>query len=258
MSPETMAQIKTAVLEELMAEQTGNADPHRSRTAEGETYRKDGSRLWVEITASFLRDQQGKPTGLMGITRDITERKKAEDLLTASEEKYRLLTEKTTDIVWTTDLNLRSNYVSPSIEKVLGFTPEERLKQPIEAQMTPASYARVQARLQEELGREQEGGIDPERTIRMETEYYHKNGSTVWMENLVSAIRDSEGHIVGVHGISRDVTERRQAEESAKLAAQQWLETFDSITDMVSNSRPGFQRHKSEQGICREPGDEAR
>jgi PAS domain S-box-containing protein/putative nucleotidyltransferase with HDIG domain len=233
MSPETLAQIKTAILEELMVEQTGNADPHRCRTAEGETYRKDGSKLWVEITASFLRDPEGKPAGLMGITRDITERRNAERSLQASEEKYRLLTEKTTDIIWTTDLSLRSTYVSPSIEKVLGFTPEERLTHDLETQMTPASYARVQARLQEELSREQKGQYDPERTIRMETEYYHKNGSTVWMENLVSAVRDQEGHIVGVHGVSRDVRDRRQAEEALKNSERRYRLMADNSSDVI-------------------------
>jgi PAS domain S-box-containing protein/putative nucleotidyltransferase with HDIG domain len=233
MSPETLAQIKTAILEELVVEQTGNADPHRCRTAEGETYRKDGSKLWVEITASFLRDPEGKPAGLMGITRDITERKKAEQSLQASEEKYRLLTEKTADIIWTTDLSLRSTYVSPSIEKVLGFTPEERLTQDLKTQMTPASYARVQARLQEELSLEQGGQYDPERTVDIETEYYHKNGSTVWMENLVSAIRDQAGHIVGVHGVSRDVSYRRQAEEALKDSERRYRLMADNSSDVI-------------------------
>ena len=193
-----------------------------------EFLRKDGTRVYASMETSPILDSGGKYDGAIAGVQDVTERKKAEELSRASEEKYRLLTEKTTDIIWTTDLSLRSTYVSPSIEKVLGFTPEERLTHDLETQMTPASYARVQALLKEELRREQEGRNDPERTIRVETEYYHKNGSTVWMENLVSAIRDEEGHIVGVHGVSRDVRDRRQAEEALRDSEVKYRHLFEN------------------------------
>jgi PAS domain S-box-containing protein/putative nucleotidyltransferase with HDIG domain len=223
--PEDRDRVVSQMAQALVDENWNESTELRVRT-------KDGRLLWINGMVTHS-EYQGKPALLVSML-DMTSRKEAELKVAESEEKYRLLTEKTADIIWTADLSLRPTYVSPSIEKVLGFTPEEHLKQPVEAQMTPASYANVQALLQEELRREQEGRNDPERTIRGETEYYHKNGSTVWMENLVSAVRDKEGHIIGVHGVSRDVRDRRQAEEEAKLAAQEWEETFNSITDMIS------------------------
>lgn len=126
-----------------------------------------------------------------------------------SEEKFRFITEKMSDIVWTTDRNLRTTYVSPSIEKLLGFTPEERKRQSLEELMTPESLKRVQAMFLEELQRER----DEDRHLSVEIEYCRKDGSTLWMENRVKAIWDSSGDIAVIHGVSRDITERKRFEE---------------------------------------------
>jgi PAS domain S-box-containing protein len=56
------------------------------------------------------------------------------------------------------------------------------------------------------------GDADPNRSVKIEIEYYHKDGSVVWMENNVSGIRDKEGSVIGLHGLSRDIAERKHAE----------------------------------------------
>lgn len=136
--------------------------------------------------------------------------------LRESEKKYRFLAERMTDIVWIQDMNLRTTYVSPSIEKTLGFTPEERVVQRVAEQLTPASMAVAADLLAKELLLEQEGKADPNRTLTIELEYYHKDGSTRWFENILSGIRNENGVLIGIHGVSRDITRRRQAEEALK------------------------------------------
>ena len=86
------------------------------------------------------------------------------------------------------------------------------MKQYLNEQVTPASMALIEKILSEELEREQKGLGDPHRSIKFEVEYYHKDGSTVWMENVISGIRDDQGVLVGIHGVSRDITERKESE----------------------------------------------
>jgi PAS domain S-box-containing protein len=161
------------------------------------------------------------------------ERKRAEDAVRESEEKFRFLTENIIDIVWILDRDFQTTYVSPSIEKMLGFTTEERKRQTLEEMITPESLQRVQEKFMEELARDGEGIADPDRSIIIDVEFYHKNGSTVWMENSVKAMRNPEGLIVAMHGVSRNITERRQAEETIRKSEELLRATIESTADGI-------------------------
>lgn len=156
------------------------------------------------------------------VATDITDRKRAEEALKESQEKFRFLAEKMADIVWTVDLNFRTTYVSPSIEKVLGFTPQERERQPLEQMVTPESLNRIQDLFLEELQREKNGGADPDRSMVAEVEYYCKDGSTIWMENTIKSMRDAAGAWIGIYGVSRDITERKRAEETLRVEREKF------------------------------------
>jgi two-component system, cell cycle sensor histidine kinase and response regulator CckA len=154
------------------------------------------------------------------LEREISERTLAEAAFQEGEAKFRFLTEKMNDLIWTSDLNFHVTYISPSVEKILGFTLEEWMsKEPVET-MTPESFSHALTLLDVELKREKEQGIDPERIAKTELEYFHKNGSTVWMELVVSAIRDNTGRIVGIHGVSRDITDRKKSEEAIRASEE--------------------------------------
>jgi PAS domain S-box-containing protein len=186
-----------------------------------------------ELSRSFndMADQLHERTE--GQEKEISERRLAEKALQASEAKYRFLTEKMNDMIWMADLNFSATYISPSVEKILGFMPQEWMRLiPVET-MTPESFSHSLALLGAELKREQEEGIDPERTAKVELEYYHKNGSTVWMELVVSAIRDNIGKIIGIHGVSREITERKRAELELKYSEKQYRSTIDAMADAL-------------------------
>ncbi len=159
---------------------------------------------------------------------DITERKRVEAALQQSEAKYRFLAENMNDVMWTADLDLNMTYVSLSVEKVVGFTQEERLHQKPQDMMTPESYARTILLLFEELKREQDQDADPGRTVTFEAEYYHKNGSIVWIENVVSAIRDESGKLIGIYGVSRDISERKRTEEIIRKSEEGYRTIFEN------------------------------
>ncbi|MDY6917744.1 MAG: PAS domain S-box protein [Chloroflexota bacterium] len=218
-TPASLETARKVLAEELAREHEPGSDPRRVRTLEAEQRCKDGSTIWTEITVTFLRDEEGKPAGLLGITRDISERKKVEQALEKSESLYRLLAENATDVIWTTDLNLRSTYVSPSVQRLLGYTPEEALAWTIEVGFTPASLEAAKKVLVEELAKEHEPGNDPTRVRSLEVETSRKDGSTVWTELTVTFLRDDDGRPMGVLGITRDISERKAAEETIRHLA---------------------------------------
>lgn len=173
----------------------------------------------IEINAHVV--EMGGSKRVLSLCRDISDRKKTHAALRESEAKYRFLMDNMTDMIWTTDLDFCVTYASPSIEKTLGYTPEERIGHKTSEMMTPESFAHTMEIMASELERDKEEGVDPDRTITYESSYFHKNGSIVWFENAASLIRDNTGTITGVYGVSRDITARKKAEEEQrKLEAQ--------------------------------------
>ncbi|HOT44032.1 MAG TPA: PAS domain S-box protein [Spirochaetota bacterium] len=156
-----------------------------------------------------------------------------ESSLGESEKKYRFLTDKMSDMVWMMDMDLRTTYASPSMEKILGFTPEERYAQKLEDMLTPESMKTALEKWAEELKVEGTPGVDPDRIIVMELEYYHKKGHTVWVENKMRPIRDHEGRVIGIHGVSRDITGQKQAEEALRQSERRFRALVDNLEDFI-------------------------
>jgi PAS domain S-box-containing protein len=185
--------------------------------------RKDGSTFVGEIRGKAI-PYQGRLVSVAAI-RDITDRKRAEAALRESTRRYRLLAENATDIIWIRDLNLRTTYVNPAVTRIRGYSVEEVMTQPLEEVLTPASVKLARKALAEELAQEEvEGDLSWQRTLELEAT--RKDGSTVWLDVKVAALRDDDGRIVGVLGISRDISERKQAEEVL-------LEAREDLMDQV-------------------------
>jgi len=175
--------------------------------------RADGRPLPISVSCRRIYDTDGQPAGIEGIIRDITARKEAEERIKESEEKYRLIAENTADTIWIADLNLKIQYISPSVQKMRGYTPEEVMGQSLQEMLTPGSFASVQKRFAGEMELEATGEADPERTIHIEFEKYRKDGTTILVENAVRFLRDQDGRPTGIIGVSRDITNRKRAEE---------------------------------------------
>lgn len=144
------------------------------------------------------------------------ERDEAIARLRESEARYRLLAENASDIIFTLDLNLRFTYISPAVTRIRGFTVEEAMAQTPAEALTPASLETAMRVLQEELEKEARGEGDRFRTRVLELEETCKDGSTVWTETTFTPLRDEEGRMVGILGITRDISERKRAEEELR------------------------------------------
>ncbi|MCX6683699.1 MAG: PAS domain S-box protein, partial [Methanoregula sp.] len=199
---------------------------------------KDGSVRLFESTSSPLVDTHGQITGFSGIDRDITERKRVEDALRESEAKYRLIADNTADSIWIFDMDMRLQYISPSVKNMKGFNVKETLSQSLEEMMTPASLESLMKRFHQEMALEASGTDDPDRTVSFETEEYCKSGATILVENSVTLIRDSQGRPVGMLGVSRDITERKQMEDALRESEKNYRNIFDNAVEGIYQVTP--------------------
>ncbi len=147
--------------------------------------------------------------------RDITEQRSIEEALRESEGKYRLIAENAADLIWILDLEKsRFLYVSPSVEKLRGYTPEEVMGYPMEKGFCPESLILLQSLIAKHSD-EFKKGI--KKVYVAELEQPRKDGTTVWTEVTFRYDYDSKtGHLI-IHGASRDISERRKAEMEVKF-----------------------------------------
>jgi PAS domain S-box-containing protein len=134
---------------------------------------------------------------------------RAQQQLQQSEERYRFLADNLSDVVWTMNLKLEYTYVSPGVRRLRGFEPEEVLAQTIDQVLTPASVALARRTLAERLAAPPEGRV---LSAVLELDMLCKDGTVVPTEVTVSRVSDAQGQVIGLVGVTRDISERRRAE----------------------------------------------
>jgi PAS domain S-box-containing protein len=186
--------------------------------------RKDGSQFPVEIVANYIHF--GGNEFNCGFARDITERKRVERELQTSEERYRGLVNNMQDIIYTISADGTILFISPQVQNY-GFTVEELISRPFGNFIVPEDRAASVGRVQHTLAT----GEDEMATFRITA----KDGSIVWFEEIGRPVRDAHGNITSISGMLRDVTARKQAEESnARLAM-----AVEQAADTVVITDPG-------------------
>ena len=205
--PDDLPDVAAGFAENLVDENAGGG-PQELRLRH-----KDGSWRWVEGIARNLLDNP-HVRGIVANYRDITERHQADEALRESERLYRLVADNASDVIWTMDLNLRYTYVSPAVTHLLGYTPEETLALTLDDLMDPCFIELAANTLAEELAIEQAPDLSKSRTLEMQQK--RKDGSRVWVESTMKFIRDAQGNRIGISGVSRDITERKRAEEALR------------------------------------------
>lgn len=149
-----------------------------------------------------------------------TKREIAEKALRESEQRYRIIAENTADTIAVLDLNLDYTYISPSILRLRGFSADEASNQSLDQVFTPASLQKVNKTFAENMVLEADGNADPYRSETLELEEYCKDGSTIWVEISVSFLRDANLDPTGLLTVTRDITERKSAEEKLRILSR--------------------------------------
>ncbi len=151
-----------------------------------------------------------------------------------SERKYRLLAENVSDTIWILNLKtLTFDYISPSVEKIRGYTPEEARALPLDQTLSPSSLAKVSEMLEVELTHDGLPGIDHQRFRTIEIENSIKNGGFVWAEATVSFIRDGSGAPTAILGVTRDISERKQVETRIAESEEKYRILFENGSDLL-------------------------
>ncbi|MCK5311467.1 MAG: PAS domain S-box protein [Desulfobacteraceae bacterium] len=173
---------------------------------------------------NILEDRVLKRTGELSILNDslqseVEKHQQAKAELSKSEERYRLITENSDDIIWTTDINFRFTYISPSVFQQRGFTVDEAMEQTIEEVLTPKSFKKIINLYDYKLKLIKANDSEGWKPIIFELEQYTKDGKIIWTHNNAIILPDPNKQPAGILGITRNITERKKAEE-ARINAQ--------------------------------------
>jgi PAS domain S-box-containing protein len=184
-------------------------------------------RGWRELYVFPLVDDRGDVTGVIEHVRDIDERMRAEEALRESEEKYRFLVENSRDIIWKIDLQGRWTFISGNVEKMTGFKVEDIVGKTLWDFVAPECHEILNERLRQRIRGEE---IPPYELMLVNSE-----GNRTPFEVLSAPILDRDGKIVGVQGISRDISLRKKTEQELRLAKAQAELYLDLISHDISN-----------------------
>jgi len=211
------------------------------------TVRKDGTHGFAETSISLLRNHKGETIGFRGVGRDISERKKIEETLRQSEEKYRTILEETGDGYFETDLAGNFRLVNDAQTRLLGYSREETMGANFRA-FTPEE--RIKAVLEAYNGMYKTG--EPLRSFV--DEVIRKDGSHGFAETSAFPIRNDRGEIVGFRGVRRDITARKQMEEALRHSEERYRTILEEMEDSYFEVDLGGHLIFVNNSVCRDLG----
>lgn len=224
----------------------------------------------ISLSTTPLFNEEGDFLGTMGLATDITDRKKEAEKLRRSEERYRLIAENVSDVIWTRHLphpvaiespidktvapalvemilgSLRVTYVSPSVTRMLGYTISEALSHSIQDLLTARSFANLKQFMIKELLKLSEPTTEP---ATLELEYLTRDGDICWGEITGNVLWDEDNRVVGSLVVTRDITERKQIEEALVDSEHRLRRLIENMPDFVILVDENAEIHYVNRGV---------
>ena len=208
----------------LMALRTGM--PVRGKTLGW--CREDGRTIWLKVSAEPLRYG-----GALISFDDITAMILAHKDLQISEERHRFLADNAIDVIWTMDLQGRFTYMSPSVERLRGYTPAEVMAKPLFEMLPPSYVAATREAFKSSIDRVTSGQPLPE--FRGEFELQRKDGTPVWTEVTVTSMFDKAGKFIEFLGVTRNIDDRKRMEAVVRETKANLAALIESTDDLIGS-----------------------
>jgi PAS domain S-box-containing protein len=203
-----------------------------ARNVEVTVMPREGTGFPALLSWTLMKDAEGKPTSIIAVARDITERKRVEEALRESEEKYRDLVENISDVIYAVDKNGVLTYVSPVIESFIGYSPSEVIGRSFIEFIHQEDLHRIRKGFQRILS----GRIEAN-----EYRVWTKSGEIRWMRTSSRPIFVGD-RVIGVQGVLADITERKRAEEALRqytVELEARNEELDAFAHTVAHDLKG-------------------
>src|SRR6476661_4893467 len=215
---------------------------------EGWRVRKDGSRFWASVVVDAIKDESGEVIGFAKITRDMTEQRAAQQALLEAERRFRILVQGVTDYaIYMLDPEGRVTNWNAGAQRIKGYAPEEIIGQHFSQFYTPEDFDAGVPKRALETAR---------KTGRYEAEGWRvrKDGRHFWASVVIDAIKDDDGKLIGFAKITRDMTDKREAQQALLEVERRFRVLVQGVTDYaiymldpegrVTNWNAGAQRIK--------------
>ena len=226
LAPDSAEVVFKAFAEEMAREASGANDPSRERVMELKLVGKDKTTVWGEVKMSFLREPDGRPTGVLGVSRDITERKRTQEALRQSEERLRALFDHAAAGMALVDTDGYVLAMNQANCRFLGYSQEEIVGMHFADFVHPEDQD-ADAALYESL---LQGQRD---SYVMDKRYVRRHGEIVWGRLSVSLVRGQNRQPQYTAIVCEDITDRKRAEEDIQESEARYRSIMEQSPDGI-------------------------
>jgi PAS domain S-box-containing protein len=199
------------------------------RPQAGQITSPDG-RVWYMRGCPVL-NEQGDVVGAVEVTLEITQRKRAEEALQEREQRFRDIAENALEWIWEVDVNGKYTYTNPTVEKILGYKPEEVLEKHFYDLFHPEDREELKKKAFEVFAKKQPFREYLNRNV-------HKNGKAIWLLTSGVPILDEKGNFLGYRGADIDITERKQTEKILQESETRYRMVVEDQTELICRFMP--------------------